>query len=212
MVGGARRPHEGATLSAGAIPRILETAKSADVADVLHKDLGLRNVTMVGMIPLAGGEATVAGRALTMRIGPSKTGREVAKFAEFVELAGKSDVLVIDAGGDTSFASWGGNNAAKAKAKGVVGLVVDGAVRDVDEIEQIGFPIFCKGYSPSSWRGVAETVTLNEPVVCGGVIVSPGDCVVGDRSGVAVIPSSSVDDVGRLLDTRGRSSGGQGPK
>lgn len=186
------------------IPPILRVAKSADVADVLYKNLCLRSVTMTGMIRSAPDDATAVGRAATMRIAPSRTGRETARFAEFVGSAERHDFLVIDAGGDTSFASWGGNNVARAKAKGVAGLVVDGAVRDVDEIEKLGFPVFCKGYSPRSWRGAAETVSMSEPVVCGGVIVYPGDYMVGDRSGVVVIPSSSLRDVTRLLIERNK--------
>lgn len=184
------------------IPPVLRAAKSPDVADILYKNLGLRNVVMVGMIRSAPADTTLVGRATTMRIAPSRTERETARFAEFVGGAGRDDVLVIDSGGDTSFASWGGNNAARAQAKGVAGLVVDGAVRDLEEIEKLGFPVFCKGYSPRSWRGAAETLSMNEPVFCAGAVVRPGDYLVADKSGVVVVPAPSLKDVTDRLTER----------
>jgi regulator of RNase E activity RraA len=83
--------------------------------------------------------------------------------------------------------------------KGVIGAVVDGAIRDIDEIKLMGFPIFSRSIVPRSTHSPyskrMEPIEVNVPIQCGGVLVSPGDVVLGDEIGVVVVPSDEAADV-----------------
>jgi 4-hydroxy-4-methyl-2-oxoglutarate aldolase len=111
-----------------------------------------------------------------------------------IDLAHPGDVLVIDAGGSARATAWGGTSALAAKMRGLSGCVTNGAVRDLDELVEIGFPVFAAGVS------VRGTVKLhpgwNSIMVCvGGVSVRPGDIVVGDADGVVVVPIEQAEDI-----------------
>jgi 4-hydroxy-4-methyl-2-oxoglutarate aldolase len=85
--------------------------------------------------------------------------------------------------------------AVAARAQGAVGAVLDGSVRDVRQMRELGFPVFASGVSPYDTKGRAEVVAHDAPVTCGGVLVSQGDLVVGDDDGVVVVPAARVADV-----------------
>lgn len=105
-----------------------------------------------------------------------------------VDLGQPGDIIVIQHTSRNDCAGWGGLLSTAAKAKGIGGVVVDGLVRDIDESDDLGLPVFARGVTPVTARNrVSETAT-NEPVVIGGVTVSPGDYVLADGSGVAFIP------------------------
>jgi regulator of RNase E activity RraA len=86
-----------------------------------------------------------------------------------------------------------------AKAAGVPGVVIDGSARDTDEARVLGFPIVSRSVSPrashSAYSGRFEPIEINGPVVCGGVMVHPGDMVVADEIGVTVVPSARLGPV-----------------
>lgn len=82
-----------------------------------------------------------------------------------------------------------------ARAQGAVGAVLDGPVRDVRQMRELGFPVFASGVSPYDTKGRAEVVAHDVPVTCGGVLVSLGDLVVGDDDGVVVVPAERVAEV-----------------
>lgn len=96
-------------------------------------------------------------------------------------------VIVADVSGDCTGAMFGELMATEAKARGLAGIVVDGAVRDVEGVAELGFPLFARAVTPrvGSNRRVGATQV---DVVCGGIVVRPGDLVIGARDGVAVIP------------------------
>jgi 4-hydroxy-4-methyl-2-oxoglutarate aldolase len=77
---------------------------------------------------------------------------------------------------------------------GIIGLVIDGCVRDADDIEKLGFPVFSRGLCIRGTSNHGDG-KLNEQIVIGGVIINPGDIVVGDRDGVVIVPSEKVDEV-----------------
>ena len=85
------------------------------------------------------------------------------------------------------------------KMKGVIGAVVDGGIRDTDETRDLGFPIFSKSIVPRSthspYSGRMEPIEINVPIQCAGVIVRPGDLVLGDEIGVVVIPLENAADI-----------------
>lgn len=85
--------------------------------------------------------------------------------------------------------------ATAASERKMEGVVVDGAIRDVDQIEKLGLPVFTRSISPSTMVGRWTGLTRNIPVLCAGVTVYPGDYIVGDRDGVVSIPAARVQAV-----------------
>lgn len=104
------------------------------------------------------------------------------------------EVLVVDAARVEDVAVWGEIMTHCAMQHGVAGLVVDGAIRDVAAIRVMGFPVYCRAVVP---RGPHKGFggTIDAPIACGGVPVSPGDLIVGDDDGIAVVPLADVDSV-----------------
>ena len=106
----------------------------------------------------------------------------------------KGDVLVIDAKGTLTRSCWGGIQTKLAIIRGVVGLVINGTIRDYEDIVRLGLPVFSLGTSPGGplkeWGG-----NINYPIACGGVVVKPGDLIAGDDDGVVVVPNDLVRDI-----------------
>jgi len=122
-----------------------------------------------------------------------------AKPVEAIDRAAAGDVVVVDAGGGTT-AIWGELASWSAHGKGVQGVVIDGAVRDLDAILELGFPVFSRHVSPNAGepKGHGE---IGVEVVVGGQRVRPGDWIVGDASGLVVIARERVAEVAnRSLD------------
>ena len=112
--------------------------------------------------------------------------------------AAPGSVIVVESG-DLDYALAGGNVCAIAHRRGVAGFVLDGVVRDIGEVREIGFPVYGRGVIPKP-GGKSEAIPLNQPVICGGVTVRPGDVVVADEDGVAVVPAARAAEV--LADAR----------
>ena len=102
-------------------------------------------------------------------------------------MARPGEVLVIDAGGYANTALWGGLLTQCAMAQGLAGVVIDGAVRDVAEIRELGFPCHTAAIVPAGPHK-GHGGTIDAPIACGGCPVSPGDIIVGDDDGIAVVP------------------------
>lgn len=110
-----------------------------------------------------------------------------------LKMAQPGDVLVVTQNGSRRGSGWGELMSMAAKVKGLAGLVIDGPVRDVAELETIGFPIFSNGVMA---EGTVKTSpgAINYPVCCGGQSVSPGDVILGDDDGVVVIPAFKLEE------------------
>ena len=111
-----------------------------------------------------------------------------------VARAQAGDALVVDVGDFRELGYWGEVLTTGAQARGIAGLIIDGGVRDVTEIQAHGFPAFS---TMVALRGAAKTRpgTVRAPIQCGGVLVEPGDWVVGDADGVVVVPGATIADV-----------------
>jgi 4-hydroxy-4-methyl-2-oxoglutarate aldolase len=135
------------------------------------------------------------GVALTCDCGPLDN---LALMAALTE-SKPGDVLVVATGGYTGAAVTGDLLMHVARNRGVVGFVTDGLVRDLDDLEAIGLPVFAMGVTPNSpqKRGPGS---VGLPIVCGGVTVASGDVVVGDRDGVAVVPRTRIDETLKNLE------------
>ena len=111
-----------------------------------------------------------------------------------LSMAKPGDVLVIDGRGSGNNALWGDHRSLVAKKLGLAGVVMDGAFRDIDENEEIGFPIFARSVTCGSSTKNSNG-EINVPISCGGVVVRPGDIIVGDRNGVAVVPPEHAEEI-----------------
>jgi 4-hydroxy-4-methyl-2-oxoglutarate aldolase len=135
--------------------------------------------------PLVG--RSLVGVALTCDCGPVDNLAFMAALAE----CRPGDVLVVATGGYVGAAVTGDLLIGVAHNRGAAGFVTDGLVRDLDDLETIGLPVFAMGVTPNSpQRRGPGTVGL--PVVCGGVTIASGDVVVGDRDGVVVVPRARI--------------------
>jgi len=132
----------------------------------------------------------VVGKAFTVRCQPGDN----LTIHKAIYEAPVGSVLVIDAQGFVNAGAFGDILATACIQQGIVGLILDGACRDSNDIEAMGFPVFCKATNPGGT--VKESVgILNQPIQCGGAIVFPGDLIVGDRDGVVVIPQLNAAQV-----------------
>jgi 3-hexulose-6-phosphate synthase/6-phospho-3-hexuloisomerase len=140
-------------------------------------------------------QARFVGPALTVRMEP---GNQV-DCLDALAVAQEGDVIVVDAAGETETSIWGGLMAGLCQMKGVVGAVVDGAIRDTDEIRDLGFHILFKAIVPRSthtpFSGRMEPLEVNVPIQCAGVLVHPGDLIVADEVGVTVVPLGHAEQV-----------------
>ncbi|WP_455581085.1 RraA family protein [Dysosmobacter sp.] len=130
----------------------------------------------------------VCGSAVTVRLRPGDN----LMLHRAIECARPGDILVLDTGGSCRHAVIGGIMSGAAFGKGIGGLIIDGAVRDVEELRQHGYPVFAAAVVPNTGDSEGPG-QLNRPVSCGGVPVLPGDAVVADDNGVAVVPRDMVD-------------------
>jgi 4-hydroxy-4-methyl-2-oxoglutarate aldolase len=109
-------------------------------------------------------------------------------------------VIVVESG-DLEYALAGGNVCAIAQRRGVAGFVLDGLVRDIGEVRELGFPVYGRGVIPKP-GGKSEAAPFGRPANCGGVTVHPGDVIVADEDGVAVVPAARAEKV--LVDAGAR--------
>jgi len=163
------------------------------VSDALDR-LGLKGAVL-GIRPLWPCPRIV-GRAVTVKIKPA--GLEKPKqhlCTPAIEAATDNDVLVIDHGGRTDVAAWGGLLSLAAQVKKIRGVIVDGAARDVDESHELKFPVFGRAAVQVTARGRVMQESFNEEIECAGVQVHPGDLVIADMSGIVFIPRAKEDEV-----------------
>lgn len=138
----------------------------------------------------------IAGRAYTVSCPP---GDNLMLHAAIYR-AEPGSVIVVQAG-DMSYAMSGGNVCATAQERGIAGFVIDGVIRDVGEVREIGFAVFARGVSPVPGQKKALG-TLNQPIICGGVAINPGDMVIADEEGIAVLPVARSEDIWLLAKQR----------
>jgi RraA family protein len=127
-----------------------------------------------------------------------------------IDSAAPGDVIVANAHGDCTRAILGGVIAMHMVNRGVRGLVVDGAVRDVGEFRALNLPVMARGVTPRSGSTSAGWGEVNVPIACGGVVVHPGDVVIGDEEGLAVVPRRWVSAVSAGLGHSGHPNYGPG--
>jgi len=171
--------------------KVFKMCSTPNISDAMH-----RRGEMKGIHPVAPGLKMV-GRAVTVRTYPG----DWAKPVESIDIGGKGDVIVIEAGGQGP-AVWGELASWSCRVQGIEGVVIDGAIRDVEDIREMGFPAFSRLISPTAGepKGFGE---INVEITCGEVKVKPGDYIIGDDNGIVVVPKeSSVEVANRSIDVR----------
>jgi regulator of RNase E activity RraA len=160
----------------------LDTCAVSDALD----SLGLKGATW-GVRPLWQCPRIV-GRAVTMKIKPAGLEQPKQHLGTApIEAAQPGDIIVIDDGGKLEFSCWGGLLALSAKLKGLSGVVIDGASRDVDEARELGFPVYARGAVPMTARNRVVQESFNQEIQFAGAQCHPGDLVIADGSGVVII-------------------------
>ncbi|MEE9236797.1 MAG: 3-hexulose-6-phosphate synthase [Thermoplasmata archaeon] len=167
-----------------------------NIADAMQK-----RGPMEGLTPRINRNTKMVGRALTVKTADG----DWAKPVEAIDKAGEGTVIVIDAGGGRT-AVWGELASWSCKVKGVAGVVIEGAARDIDTILEIDFPVFARWIVPHAGepKGHGE---IGPEIMCGGQRVRTGDWIVGDESGVVVVPQETgVEIANRALDVLEREN------
>lgn len=172
---------------------------TATVSDALDKH-GIGG-QVAGLWAISPG-VRLAGPAYTLSYHPMDI--DGGTVGDFIDEIPAGDVVVIDNRGRRDVTVWGDILTSAAHARGIGGCVIDGVCRDSDLSVELGYPIFSRGTWMRTGKDRVKLVATQTPVVIGGVRVSPGDLVLGDRDGVLVVPASRRDAVletARAIDT-----------
>ena len=158
-------------------------------------DIGFNGV-MYNLAP-AGFGMKVVGRAITVQeiTGPfGSFETDDFKVGHMIDAANPGDVIVV-ANNGAQVSTWGGMASYAAKLKGVGGLVVDGGIRDREEIIEFSFPAFSRHMVPTPGKTRIKVLSINDPIVCAGVRVRKGDIIVADGTGVLCIPIEHAENI-----------------
>jgi 3-hexulose-6-phosphate synthase/6-phospho-3-hexuloisomerase len=168
------------------IRALLMQVSAPNVTDAMH-----RKGAMTGIVSICG-NLKMVGRAVTVQTFAG----DWAKPVEAIDVAKKDTVLVINNDSGIHVAPWGELATLSCVKKGIAGVVIDGAVRDVDDIRAMKFPVFAKAIVPNAGepKGLGE---INTEISCCGQNVRPGDWIIGDESGVVVIPAERAYEIAR---------------
>jgi 4-hydroxy-4-methyl-2-oxoglutarate aldolase len=171
----------------------LEKLATTNLADAMDK-VGVRGA-VIGIRPMYDCPKVI-GRAVTVKI--AAAGAVASKYhlgVRAIDAASSGDVIIIDNRGDLNNNCWGEILSMGSKMKGISGVVVDGAARDIDACKEFGFPVYARGTVPITARGRIMEESFNEMIRVGDVQVSPGDIVMADINGVIIIPIGKLDEV-----------------
>jgi 3-hexulose-6-phosphate synthase/6-phospho-3-hexuloisomerase len=167
------------------IVAIFRKVSSPNISDAMHRKGAMRDIH-----PIIQGTKMV-GTAVTVQTFAG----DWAKSVEAIDLAGPGNVIVIY-NGSNDIAPWGGLATLSCKNRGIEGVVIDGAVRDVDEIRAMKYPVFASAIVPNAGepKGMGE---INAEITCGSQTVRPGDYIVGDENGVVVVPKDRAYEIAK---------------
>lgn len=178
----------------GPVPRqvdaeLIRKFESVEVATIGH--FRHRGFVHHAIRPLVEPGRTLVGTAVTVAIPATDS----TLLHHAVGMLRPGDFLFVDRLGDDRHACIGGGVAFAIRTAGAIGVVIDGPCTDVEEITELGMPLWCRGVSGITTRLNDLGGALNLPVSCGNVPVLPGDVVIADASGVVVIPLEEAEDV-----------------
>jgi 4-hydroxy-4-methyl-2-oxoglutarate aldolase len=168
----------------------LDTPSLSDALDKLGRPgavVGLASLTL---------PARIAGRVQTVKLGaPIPNLPKVHLGAGAIMAAAAGDIIVVEHRGRIDVSGWGGLLSRASVKKGIAGVIVDGAFRDIDEARDLGLPVFGKAAVPVTARGRVAEHAFNQPITVAGIAVSPGDWVMGDGSGIVFLPQADAETI-----------------
>ena len=169
------------------IREIFTTLATPRITDAMH-----RKGSMIGITSICGNNIRAAGRAITVQTFAG----DWAKPVQAIEHANPGDVLVINNDGGTHIAPWGELATLSAINRGIAGVIIDGSVRDVDDIRIMKYPLWARGTCPNAGepKGFGE---INAEIQCCGQTVRAGDWIIADENGVVVVPQERAYEVAR---------------
>ncbi|MEM0987994.1 MAG: ribonuclease activity regulator RraA [Pseudomonadota bacterium] len=164
---------------------------------------GLPNTGLRGVFPLDPELPPFAGPAFTLRYAPLREDLFDQQLMDHphnlmtpaIEAAPEGSVFLMEAGGNQDAGLLGGNIVMRLKVRGLVAAVTDGAMRDIPEIEALGWPVCCSAVAAPASMARLMLVDVGGPVTAGGVPIFPGDVIVGDSEGVVAVPQHLAADV-----------------
>ncbi len=164
---------------------LFNETSTPNISDAMHRKGAMRDIHP--LVP----DVKIVGKAVTVQTFEG----DWAKTVEAIEEAEEGDVIVIY-NGSSNVAPWGGLASLSCINRGIAGVVIDGAVRDIDEIRNLKFPLFASNIVPNAGdpKGFGE---INAEIRCGGQIVKPGDYIIGDDNGVVVVPKERAYEISR---------------
>lgn len=174
------------------------TATLSDAMDELGIDC-----VLPGIVPQRQGQGRVVGRALPVYLKPKTADPEAYRFGggvgkpleQVLKTMSAGQVVVMDLGGYPAASAWGGLASRLAQRRGVRATVMWGTCRDVDEIRQIGYPVWAVGTCPRRSRNEFTFGSIGDPVTIGKVTIAGGDFIVADETGVLRVPAGEVERV-----------------
>lgn len=158
-------------------------------ADVMYR----QNVMTSAIKPAF--KAKVTGQAVTVQL----SGGDLVDPLRAIDEGQPGDVVVVDAKGDCETSVCGGLMGGLARNRGIRGMIIDGAGRDIDELEDLNWPIWTRAVTArgthTMFSARKEELSLNVPIQCGGVVVNPGDFIVADTNAVVVVPLAKAEEL-----------------
>lgn len=175
------------------VARYLEVTRCYSASCVFADVQGRAGVMHSAIKPIF--HCKLVGPALTVKLSPG----DLQDPLKALEIGKAGDVIVVDAGGETETSVVGGLMGGLAKNRGIAGMIVDGAGRDIDELRDISWPIFTRAITArgthTMFSNRREDLSINVPIVCGGVVVNAGDMIVADEIGITVVPRGNLVEV-----------------
>ena len=151
---------------------------------------------VTGILRLAT-QQRICGKVLTVTLDVATAGAPSTRHlcTGAIEAAGPGDIIVVQQRTGIDAAGWGGVLSTAAKVKQLGGVILEGPARDIDESEQLGFPVFARSATARTARTRIKEVACNEPIQVGDVTVTPGDLVIADGSGVVFVSAAHIGSV-----------------
>lgn len=166
-----------------ALVELFRGIPTPNIDDNMNRMFSLRGLKPYNKAPLL-------GTAFTVRVPAGNN----LMFNRAIDLAQPGDVIVVDGGGYMERALCGEIMMTYAKKRGIAGFIVNGCIRDVEATAEMDFPVYALGQNPNGpmKNGPGE---INTPIVCGGMVIMPGDILVGDADGLVVIRPEDAAEV-----------------
>ncbi len=175
------------------LTKILKMVSTTNLSDACDK-LGIEAV-LNGIQGVSKNRSKIYGRAITVKLTTNKIENPSHLGIDAIEKTQFNEIIIMANEGRTEMACWGGILSTAAHKKGLMGVIIDGACRDIEEIDELGFSVFSKGISVKTARNRVFQEGLNVQVIVSGVSIDPYDLIVADENGCVRIPQLLEDKI-----------------